>query len=350
MKPVAFLLATTALFGATTAQAEPDVVVSIKPIHSLVASIMEGVGEPGLIVEGAASPHTFTMKPSNARDVQGADVIFWMGPGMEAFLQKPLEALASDAKVVRLDSVDGLEKLPFREGGAFEAHDHGDGHGHGHSHGEHAAEESHEHAHEGEAHDNHAHGDEGHAGHGHDDHGHHHHHGEFDTHIWLDPANAKLMAAAIEKTLAEADPDNATAYAANLTALNTKIDALDAEITALVAPVKDKPFIVFHDAYQYFENHYDVRVAGSITVSPDVMPGAERVTEIQDKVKELGATCVFAEPQFEPKLVQVVTEGTQAKSGTLDPEGGALTEGPELYFDLMRSLGSNLADCLGQDN
>ena len=325
MKSLSLLLASWALFGASAASAAPAVVVSIKPIHSLVASIMKGVGEPTLIVEGAASPHTFTMRPSNARAVEAADIVFWMGPGMEAFLEKPLQALASDARTVRLDSVEGLQKLPFREGGAFEAHDHGEGPDHSHDDGE-ASEEGHEHAHDD------------------DD---HHHHGEFDTHLWLDPANAKLMAAAIERSLAEADPENASAYAANLSALTSRIDALDREIADTVAPVKDKPFIVFHDAYQYFEHHYGVRVAGSITVSPDVMPGAERVTEIQNKVKELGATCVFAEPQFEPKLIQVVTEGTTAKSGTLDPEGGALTEGPDLYFELMRSLATNLSECLG---
>lgn len=320
MRPAALLLATSALFGAPAANAAPDIVVSIKPIHSLVSSIMQGIGEPALIVEGAASPHTFTMKPSSARAVQGADIVFWMGPGMEAFLEKPLEALASDATVVRLDDIDGLEKLPFREGGAFEAHDHGDDHTHAHSH-DHG-----DHAHENDEHD--------------------HHHGEFDTHLWLDPANAKAMAAAIEKSLAAADPDNASTYAANLDALNGKIDTLDKEIAETIAPVKDRPFIVFHDAYQYFERHYGVRVVGSITVSPEVMPGAERVTEIHDKVKELGATCVFAEPQFEPKLIRVVTEGTHAKSGTLDPEGASLTEGPDLYFDLMRSIGSNLRECL----
>jgi zinc transport system substrate-binding protein len=338
MKTPAFLLASSILFGATAASAAPDVVVSIKPIHSLVAAIMQGVGEPALIVEGAASPHTFTMKPSNARAVEGADMVFWMGPGMEAFLEKPLQALASDAKVVELDDADGLTKLPFREGGAFDAHDHGhEGHEHeDHAEGEHAHEETAEAGHE-HAHDDHAHEA------GEDE---HHDHGAFDTHLWLDPTNAKAMATAIEKALAEADPDNAAAYASNLEALNTKIDALDTEIAATVAPVKDTPFLVFHDAYQYFEAHYGVRIAGSVTVSPEVMPGAERVQEIHEKVKALDATCVFAEPQFEPKLIQVVTEGTNARSGTLDPEGATLAEGPDLYFELMRSIATNLKTCL----
>ncbi|MCJ8518066.1 zinc transport system substrate-binding protein [Pseudorhizobium tarimense] len=323
MKTPALLLTTSVLFSASAATAAPEVVVSIKPIHSLVAAIMEGVGEPKLIVEGAASPHTFTMKPSNARAVESADMVFWMGPDMEAFLKKPLEALASDATVVELDDAEGLTKLPFREGGAFEAHDHGhEGH-------EHEGAEQGEHDHAEEA------GEE-----------HHHEHVTFDTHLWLDPMNAKAMAVAIEQALAKADPENAEAYAANLEALNTRIDSLDKETAETVAPVKDKPFVVFHDAYQYFEQHYGVRVVGSITVSPEVVPGAERVQEIHQKVQELEATCVFAEPQFEPKLIQVVTEGTDARSGTLDPEGATLTEGPDLYFDLMRSIATNLKACL----
>ena len=326
MKVPALLLSTSILFGATAANAAPDVVVSIKPIHSLVAAVMEGVGEPALIVEGAASPHTFTMKPSNARAVQEADLVFWMGPNMEAFLEKPLEALASDATVIELDEAQGLTKLPFREGGAFEAHDHGE----------------HEEAGHGEDHD-HDHDHEEHSG---ETDEHSHDHGEFDTHLWLDPSNAKAMAVAIEKALSAADPENAKAYGANLEALSQKIDALDREIAGMVAPVKDKPFVVFHDAYQYFEDHYGVRVVGSITVSPEIMPGAERVREIQDRIKTLGAACVFAEPQFEPKLIQVVTEGTDARSGTLDPEGATLAAGPELYFELMRSIATSLNECL----
>ena len=326
MKVPALLLSTSILFGATATNAAPDVVVSIKPIHSLVAAVMEGVGEPALIVEGAASPHTFTMKPSNARTVQEADLVFWMGPNMEAFLEKPLEALASDATVIELDEAEGLTKLPFREGGAFEAHDHGE----------------HEEAGHGEDHD-HDHDHEEHSG---ETDEHSHDHGEFDTHLWLDPSNAKAMAVAIEKALSAADPENAKAYGANLEALSQKIDALDREIAGMVAPVKDKPFVVFHDAYQYFEDHYGVRVVGSITVSPEIMPGAERVREIQDRIKTLGAACVFAEPQFEPKLIQVVTEGTDARSGTLDPEGATLAEGPDLYFELMRSIATSLNECL----
>ncbi|ACM26882.1 zinc ABC transporter substrate-binding protein [Agrobacterium sp. SHOUNA12C] len=291
--------------SATMAADAPDVVVSIKPIHSLVAAIMDGVGTPELIVDGAASPHTYALKPSNAKALEAAKVVFWVGPGMETFLEKPLSALGANALVVELDKAPGITKLKFREGGAFEADDDGD---------------------EPTDHD--------------------HDHGEFDTHLWLDPHNAKAMTAEITTTLVAADPANALTYEANQKALDDRLDALDAEIASTLAPVKSKPFIVFHDAYQYFERRYGVRVAGSITVSPESIPGAQRISEIHGKVAELGATCVFAEPQFEPKLVNVVLEGTSAKSGVLDPEAATLPQGPDLYFDLMRGIANSLKTCL----
>ncbi|TAV49512.1 zinc ABC transporter substrate-binding protein [Rhizobium leguminosarum] len=305
------------LFAGTMRAADaPVVVTSIKPIHSLVSAIMQGVGEPELIVDGAASPHTYNLKPSNARALQEAKVIFWVGPGLEAFLEKPLQALGRDASIAALDDAPGLVKLPFREGGAFEPHDDGD---------EHEADAAHD------------------ADPGHDS---DHDHGTFDTHLWLDPMNAKAMAAMITTTLVAADPANALTYQGNAKALDDKLDALDTEIKGIVAPVKGKPFIVFHDAYQYFEHRYGIRVAGSITVSPETIPGAERVSEIHRKVGELGATCVFAEPQFEPRLVNVVIEGTRAKSGVLDPEAATLKAGPDLYFTLMRGIADSMKDCL----
>ncbi|MNI10338.1 High-affinity zinc uptake system protein ZnuA precursor [compost metagenome] len=320
----ALLLSSAAMISAPGAfAATPDVVVSIKPIHSLVASVMKGVAEPKLIVEGAASPHTYNMRPSNAAALQNADLIFWVGHGMEAFLEKPLEALGSKASVVTLEDAPGLTKLKFREGGVFEPEAEEEGHDHGHSHG--AAQE-------------HADGE---------DDGDHDHEGN-DVHLWLDPMNAKAMTAEIEKQLVQADAEHAAIYQKNAAELMGKLDALDAELKSELSPVKDKPFIVFHDAYQYFEHRYGVRVAGSITVSPETMPGAERVKEIHQKVEDLGATCVFAEPQFEPKLVKVVTEGSKAKSGVLDPEAGALKEGPELYFDMMRGLATSMKTCLSQ--
>jgi zinc transport system substrate-binding protein len=319
MRPVpALLLASAALFAGSTAQAAaPDVVVSIKPIHCLVAAIMQGVGQPTLIVEGAASPHTFNMKPSNAAALQKADLVFWIGHGMEAFLEKPLQTVPSTTRIVTLEDAPGLHKLKFREGGVFEPEaDDDDGHDAD------AAEAVH---------------DDG----DHDLQG-------YDTHLWLDPMNAKAFAQEIERRLVEADPADAQHYHKNTIDLINKLDALDAELKTSLEPVRHKPFIVFHDAYQYFEHRYHVTVAGSITVSPETMPGAERIAEIHKKVAELGATCVFAEPQFEPKLLKVVTEGTKAHSGVLDPEAGALSPSPDLYFTLMRGLATSLKDCLAK--
>lgn len=300
-------------------QEAPVVTVSVKPLHSLVAAVMQGVGEPKLIVGGSASPHTYSLKPSNAADLENAKVVFWLGPNFEHFLEQPLQSLAANAQVVSMQDASGLTRLPFREGGAFEAHDHE------------------EHAHEGEA----GHAEEA----GHDDHD---EEAGFDLHFWLDPQNAAVMVESIRDTLVKADPAHADQYRANALAVAANLDALDKELAEQLSPIQDKPFVVFHDAYQYFEKRYGLRVAGSITVSPETPPGAERIAQIHDKIASLGATCVFAEPQFEPKLIAVVTEGSQAKSGTLDPEGGTLAEGPDLYFTLMRNLANSLTDCLGK--
>ncbi|MGV8937037.1 MAG: zinc ABC transporter substrate-binding protein ZnuA [Allorhizobium sp.] len=301
-----------------SAQAAPAVVVSIKPLHSLVAAIMKGAGEPALIVDGAASPHTFSLKPSNAAALQDADVVFWVGHGLEAFMEKPLAALSGNAKVVEMDETPGIEKLAFRAGGAFDAHDHGDEES---THDDHAA-------HSGEEDD------------------HDHDHGGFDMHLWLDPMNAKAMARQIETTLVAADPENAALYHNNATDLQASLDALDAEVAAMLAPVADKPFVVFHDGYQYFEHRYHLTVAGSVTVSPEILPGAERLVEIQAKVRALRAVCVFAEPQFQSKLINVVIEGSDTRSGILDPLGAELTDGPDLYPQLIRNMATSVRGCL----
>jgi zinc transport system substrate-binding protein len=325
------LLAATALCSTNSnAFAEIDVVASIKPVHSLVAAVMEGVGEPGLIVEGAGSPHTSSLRPSQAAALENADLIFWVGPEMETFLEKPIETIGAGGKAVELIGAHGLIELGFREGGPFEAHEHEDHEGH-----EETAEADHDH-----------HDHEETAATDHDDHG--HEHGGVDGHVWLDPENAKVIVREIAEALIEHDPDNAAAYKANALAVTAKLDALIAEVETTVAPVKDKGFVVFHDAYHYFEDRFGVTAAGSITVSPEVIPGAERIGEIQAKVGDLGATCVFAEPQFEPKLVAVVIEGTGAQSGVLDPLGSGLENGPDLYFELIRNLAESMRDCLAE--
>ena len=312
------LLASTFLFSsAAVATADVKVVASIKPVHSLVASVMQGVSQPSLLVKGAGSPHTYSLKPSQAKELQAADIVFWMSHDLEAFLENSIESIAKNAKAVSLMDSHGLMKLNFREGGAFDAHDHG--------------------------HDDH--GDDKHDDHGHDKHD-EHGHDEVDPHVWLDPQNAKSLVHEIEEHLAEIDPSNAAKYEANAKAVMKKLDALTKEIEADLEPIRDRGYVVFHDAYQYFEKRFGVSAVGSITVSPEVLPGAERVSELRDKVKSLNASCVFSEPQFEPKLVKTITENTDAGTGVLDPLGANIKDGPELYFTLIRNMAKSLKDCL----
>ncbi len=317
------------------ARADVNVVASIKPAHSLVAGVMKGVSKPQLIVEGAGSPHTYALKPSQAAMLEKADLVFWFGHQLETFLEKPLETLATKAKSVELIHANGVVKLAKREGGAFERHEHHDDEKHDSGK---ASKHDHDRDDKHDAHDEKA------------KNAHHDDHDDFDLHVWLDPVNAKAFVGQIENALSAADPANAATYKRNADAMIERLDALLAEATAQLKPVKGKAFIVFHDAYRYFETRFDLPASGSITVSPEVMPGARRISELRAKVKDLGVACVFAEPQFEPKLVATVTEGTKARSGVLDPLGAALEDGPDLYFDLIRNMAASFTACLSKTN
>ncbi|HEY8194844.1 MAG TPA: zinc ABC transporter substrate-binding protein [Hyphomicrobium sp.] len=301
-------------FVSSAAAAEtPKVVVTIKPVHALVSQIMGGVGTPTLLVAGSASPHTFTLRPSTARAINDADVFIRVSDTMEPFTRKIVKSLPSSVDVLTLTEAPGVALLDQRHGGTFEPHTHG------HS-----------------------------AGAEHEDHDDHDEDGK-DGHIWLDPQNAKAIVAIVTKTLVARYPEYAGKFTANAAALDQRLDALNRELTTELSGARSKPFIVFHDATQYFENRFGLSAAGSITVSPDVPPSARRLTEVRHKIASLGAVCVFSEPSFQPKLVAAVTEGTQARAGTLDAEGQMLTPGPELYFDLMRGLAHNLASCLNTE-
>ena len=325
------LLALMGSAGAPVAAAEIDVVASIKPVHSLVAGVMEGIGKPALLVKGTGSEHSYSLRPSEARALEQAEVVFWVGETMETFLLKPLHALAGNAKVIELWRVPGLTLLATREGGMWEAHEHGgEDAGADHGDGEHPE----------------AHRDEGEraeAEHGATDHA----HGETDMHIWLDPGNAKVLAAAIASALGDADPRNAAIYRANAERLRQRLDELDRSLHDRLATVADRPYVVFHDAYQYFEHRYGVNAVGAITINPTVRPSAQRLGEIHERLEQIDAACVFAEPQFEPTLVDTVIEGTSAQTGVLDPLGAALDPGPDQYFQLMNSLADSLVNCLG---
>ena len=320
---------------------EINVVVSIKPVHSLVAGVMEGVGAPDLLVRGTGSEHSYSLRPSQARILDRAGIVFWVGETMETFLVKPLQALAGDAEIVELWQAPGLTLLPTREGGMWEPHEHGDGHADAEEHeGEHADEHEDEHAEEH---------DEGESAHADADHAavEDHAHGETDMHVWLDPANAQALVAAIATALADADPQNASTYQANGARLQEQLGELDRSLESRLASVADRPYVVFHDAYQYFEHRYGVRAVGAITINPTVRPSAQRMREIHERLEHLDAACVFAEPQFEPALVDTLIEGTSANKGVLDPLGADLDAGPDQYFRLMSNLAAALADCLG---
>lgn len=334
------LLASAVIASASSASAadREGVVASIKPIHSLVSAVMEGVGEPMLIVRGMGSEHGYSLKPSDAEAIEHAKVVFWVGPDMENFLIKPLDTLGAGAQIVALKDAPGLIKLKFREGGPFEAHVHGDGHDHGHDHHSHGDDQSPSDDDTAEPEvESSEHHDHGHGG-----------HDAYDLHFWLDPENAKILVQDIATTLSKSDPAHAARYQSNAKAYSAKLDVLEKDVTAELQPVKGKPFIVFHDAYQYFEKRFGMNAVGSITVNPENAPGAQRVSEIHAKVKQLGATCVFAEPQFEPRLVNTVIEGTDAKSGVLDPLGSTLKDGPDLYLQLIRNLAGSLKNCLSK--
>lgn len=285
------------LLGGGAASADPpNVVVSIKPIEAIVGAVMRGVGTPYLIIRGSGSPHSYPLRPSDARALSNADAIFRIGPDLDVFLEKPLAAIATKATIVTLIDVEGLTLWPLRTSGSWK---------------EHGAT-----------------------------------HGAIDSHVWLDPANAAAMARAVAEVLGAIDPANAATYRANATRLGVDLDALDAELRGTLAPVREAPYVVFHDAYQYFERAYGLNAVGAVTISPERAPGARRVTEIRAVITSLGARCLFSEPQFEPAIAAAIVEDTGARTGVLDPLGAAVAPDPDGYGALMRGLARALVDCL----
>ena len=303
----------------TPANAEIKVVASIKPIHSLASYLMDGIAKPDLIVDGYASPHGFAMKPSHAKMLQNADLIFWVGEDLESFLEKPLSSIAKKAEKIELMETKGLQVLKFRERNIFDEHDHDD---HGH--------------------DDHGKKEDDHDDHGHDDHD-GHAHGEFDPHIWLDPINAKAMLNEMAEHLIENDPKNEAKYKSNLAKALQEIDKLTIDVmTDLSSSVSS---IVFHDAYQYFEERFNVKVLGAFTVNTDVMPGAEQLAEIREIIEHDKVACVFSEPQFNPDIINAVAKDMKIKTGVVDPLGATLDPGKDLYFNLIRNMSASFKGC-----
>jgi len=308
MRQLSALLA-AALLSASPALAAPKVVASVVPVLSIVAAVMGDRGAPELLLKGSMSEHRAVFTPTQIATLGDADLVFIVGHGLEAKLAQLSGSDAVNGKTfIELSEAPGVAKLPIRQGGAWEPD-----------------ADEHDHAAEGTA-------AEGAL--------------TFDPHIWLDPENAKAMAREVAADLAKADPGNAAAYAANAQAFAAEIDKTSAAIAAELAPVKDKPFIVFHDAYHYFENRFGLTGVGSISDVSAQAPSAERLAQVRDKIMSAKAACVFREPQFDDRVVQTVIEGTGAREGVLDPLGAGLTPGPQAYPQLLRNLAAALKDCL----
>ena len=304
----------------SSANADIKVVASIKPIHSLASYLMDGVGKPDLIVDGYASPHGFAMKPSHAKMLQNADLIFWVGEDLENFLEKPLKSIAKKAEKIELMEIKGLTKLEFRERNIFEGHD--------------------DHGHKEDKHDDHK--EHGHKEDKHEDH-HEHAHGEHDPHIWLDPMNAKVILNEMVEHLIENDAKNESKYKSNLKKALKDIDKLNKDVKKELS--KSTASIVFHDAYQYFEKRYGVNILGAFTVNTDVMPGAEQLAEIREIIEHDEVTCVFSEPQFNPDIIKAVAKDMNIKTGVVDPLGATLDPSKDLYFKLIRNMSASFKGC-----
>ena len=280
----------------------PRVATDIPPVHSLVSQVMGELGTPKLIIPPGTSPHGYAMRPSEARALQAADVIFWIGPDLTAWFGRAIKALAANATTVALSESKDLIRHPYRTTKNFDTHTHDEG--------EHDAT------------------------------------AKIDPHLWLDPDNALIFLDVIATTLARLDAIHADTYLTNAAQAKAALEALKSELNATVQPIRGRPFIVFHDAYHYFEHRFDVEAAGSVSIGDASSPGPARIAAIRGKVQTLGATCVFSEPQFEPKIIATVIEKTAARSGTLDPVGATLKPGPNQYSQLLRHLAHGLLTCL----
>lgn len=250
-----------------------SIVVSVKPLHSLVANITKGVSNPLLILSGPASPHAYALKPSNASALAKAKLIFWVGPQLETFLQKPLATLARQAKII---------SFPGNEAST-------------------------------------------------------------DPHLWLDPDRAKQMVIKIAAALSQQDPANSSAYQANLQTTLAQLDKLDKTLRTRLAQIK--PFVVYHNAYGYLARRYRLQIAGVLVDNPEIRPGAKRIGQLRQKLKAENITCLFSEPQFDPKIITTLTDNTNIKPATLDPLGSTITAGPDHYFKMMEQLATTLQDC-----
>ena len=327
------VFATAALMSSTALADVPNVAVDIAPVHSLVARVMQDVGSPDLIIRSGASPHDYRLRPSEAKALQDANLVIWMGKELTPWMEDAVKTLSTEAAILTLLEKDETTLLEFRESVLFEEHDHDD-----HSDKDHAETEDQDH----DDHDNHS--DEDHAETEDQDHD-EHAHGAHDPHAWLSPKNAKIWLNLIAAQLSTADPDNASTYFVNAAAAVTEIDTLMADVSTMLDPIRGNSFIVFHDAYQYFETVFEFPASGAISLGDATDPSPARIARVQDRIQEQKIQCVLAEPQFKKGLVVTVLEGTDAKTSIIDPLGDALQPGPALYPQLIRNMAKTLVDC-----
>jgi zinc transport system substrate-binding protein len=302
---------TTAFLGAAAVPAQAAVVASIKPLGFIAAAIADGVTPTEVLLPDGASEHDYALRPSDVKRLQSADLVVWVGPEMEAFMQKSVNQLA-EQKQVQLAVLPGVKPLLMKGGDD-------DDHGH-------------------EGHDNSAENSDV-----------DHHHGEYNMHIWLSPEVARLSAVAIHDKLVELMPQNRAKLDANLQSFELGLANIDKQVANVLAPLRGEGYFVFHDAYGYFEKHYGLTPLGHFTVNPEIQPGAQRLHDIRTQLVEQKAVCVFAEPQFRPAVINAVARGTNVRSGTLDPLGIEVKLGKDSYMQFLNGLANQYASCLKGD-
>jgi len=283
--------------------ASPSVVVSLPPLHSLAAAIMGDTGAPHLMLRGGRSPHNAALRPSDLRRLRDATLVVWVGPTLENFLAKPLAAINKKSTIITLLDLEPIKRLARRTGRSWEKHDHEAPRG--------LSDRL------------------------------------IDPHVWLSPTNAAAIARSVADALISQDPANAVSYKNNAKSLVDRIGSLDFTLKKSLIPVRRAPYLVFHDAYQYFERHFGLKALGAISISPERRPGARRIADIRQRVEQSGVQCVFREPQFPPRTINTIIKGTKARIGILDPLGAAIQPGPDLWFKMMSGLGEALVGCLG---
>jgi len=296
---------------AQTSTANAAVVTSMKPLGFIASAIADGVTETQVLLPDGASEHDYSLRPSDAKRLQNADLVVWIGPEMEAFMDKSTQSIASNKKVT-IAELAGVKPLLMKG-----ADDDDDDHGHEHAAGENSD------------------GD--------------HHHGVYNMHLWLSPEIARLSAVAIHDKLLELMPQSRAKLDANLKEFEAKLASTDKQVSNELAPLKGKGYFVFHDAYGYFEKHYGLTSLGHFTVNPEIQPGAQRLHEIRTQLVEQKATCVFAEPQFRPAVIEAVARGTSVRMGALDPLGTGIKLGKESYPQFLDQLAKQYSSCLKGD-